>query len=377
MNKNNSIERIKVLHAVSRMDRAGQETFIMNLFRKINRDEIMFDFMVSLPGKGDYDDEIHELGGKILNELSFCKQNPIPIVKNILQWLRLFKFFRKHQDYKIVHFHNYHAFSVLAQITAAKAARVKSVIVHSHNTNSINPRLHKLVRPILKLFNITKLACSEDAAKWMFGEDVSNVMVVKNGIDSKSFLFNAIKRSETRANLGIADNEWMILHIGRFNFQKNHNFLIEVFSEIHKRYPKALLALVGSGELEPQINIKIKSLDLEDSVMRLGIRNDVPALMSASDLFLFPSLFEGLSVVLVEAQANGIPILSNENLAKETFYTPVLHTLSLNEGVEIWASKAIDLLKTSHHTDTSSYIKQSGFDMTEVSKDMESLYKSL
>lgn len=364
----------KILHAVSIMNRAGQETFIMNMFREIDRSRFSFDFIVSLDGKGDFDEEIYQLGGKIFKLKT--SDNPKPHIETFLRTYRLYDFLRKHKEYSIVHFHNHHAYSALLQVIAAKAAGVKSVIVHSHNSSAPNPGISKLFRPFLNSLKIHRLACSDLASKWLFGRKSIDCQVVKNGIDPTIFQYNEADRLKIRKELSLEDKP-VILHVGRFNFQKNHKFLLEIFSELLGHLPNAHLLLVGQGELENEIRNKIVDMGIQDHVSVLGIRSDIPALLSASDLFLFPSLFEGLSVMLVETQVNGLPILTTDNLAQETIYSPNLFTMALVQSSEEWADKAEYLIRNSHRIDGAQLATDAGFNMKMVAKDMSDYYSSL
>lgn len=350
----------RVLHVVSIMDRAGQETLIMNLYRNINRDKIQFDFLCTLAKKGDFDDEIFSLGGRIYH-LPANKYLKFKHFSNLETIFRLAQFLKMHTEFKTVHFHNYHAFSTLVEILGAKIAKIPNIIVHSHNTSAPNGKIHKLVRPVLNLFKFKRLACSYDAGIWMYGHK-KTFEVLKNGIHVEDFIFSQEIRNKLRKELGLEDKK-IILHIGRFNYQKNHRFLIDVFSIIHKIEPSSHLLLVGRGELENKIKELVNRYDLSDSISFLGIRDDIPALFNAADLFLFPSIFEGLSVVLVEAQANGINILTTTNLAKETIYADNVFQLDTKINKQIWAEKAIEILNKEEHIPNIKQATNSGFDI--------------
>lgn len=363
----------KILHVVTIMNRAGLETFIMNMFNEIDRDQFSFDFLVTHSEHGDYDDEINQLGGKIYK--LGTSYHPIPHIEPLIKSFRLYKFLKSHKEYQIVHFHNSHAYSSVLQVFPAVLAGVKGIIVHSHNSFAPHPQINKFFRPVLNLFNIQRLACSELAAKWLFGCKYKQAKIIKNGIDTFKFQYNAKDRFRLRSELSLEEYP-VVLHIGRFNYQKNHKYLLNVFYELLKLQPDAKLLLVGQGELEDEINNEINCLGLQDSVKLLGVRSDIPELLSASDLFLFPSLFEGLSVVLIEAQANGIPILTTNNIAHETIYSPNLYMLSLDIGMQNWAIKAQQLI-SSKRIDGSKFADRAGFNMKMIVADMMSFYNSL
>lgn len=366
---------IRILQVVSRMDRAGQETLIMNLYRNIDRSQIQFDFLCSVSGKGDYDEEIQELGG-IINHLApnkyLKKVKHLAIVESVYRYA---SFFRKHKEYDIVHFHNYHAYSCLVQVLGAKLGGVKNIIIHSHNTNAPHPSLHKISKKILNLFSFNRFACSEDAARWMYGD--KKARIVFNGINPDKFMFNPKLRECARKELGLDDATIAILHIGRFNYQKNHIFLLEVFKEFHNSHPDCKLLLVGKGELENQIKTQISTLHLDGSVKLLGIREDIPELFEVGDLFLFPSLFEGLSVVLVEAQASGIPILTVDNLAKETIFSDNVNQLELSRGPKYWADEILKTIKLGRNVSSYKSVSVNGFDIRTIANELAAFYSEL
>lgn len=365
----------RVLHVVSRMDRAGQETLIMNLYRNIDKSQVRFDFLCTVRGKGDYDEEIQELGGNI-NHLTpnkyLKKVKHLAIIERVYRYA---SFFRKHKEYDIVHFHNYHAYSCLVQVLGAKLGGVKNIIIHSHNTNAPHPSLHVISKKILNIFSFHRFACSEDAARWMYGD--KKAKIVLNGINPDKFAFNSKQRECTRKELGLEDNTIAILHIGRFNYQKNHIFLLDVFKEYHQTHPESKLLLVGRGELENDVKTHISTLNIEDNVELLGIREDISSLFDACDLFLFPSLFEGLGIVLVEAQASGIPIMTVENLPKETIFSGHVKQLALSRGSKYWADEISKTIKLGRNASAYKSVTENGFDIKSVAADLATFYNTL
>jgi len=361
----------RILHIVSIMDRAGQETLIMNLYRNINREKIQFDFLCTWNRKGDYDDEIISLGGTI---------HHLPQNTTNLKFIKYFSNFfiiRKYLSqlsYDTIHIHNYHAFSSLTWVWAEKCAGIKNIILHSHNTSAPHKSLHKICRPLLKLFKIRRLACSKDASEWMFG--TRDAKIILNGIVPETFKFDQSSRESIRIQLGLG-NSTVITHVGRFNFQKNHIFLIEIFNEYLRINPNSKLLLIGKGELENEIRDQINTLGISDKVLFLGIREDIPAILSASDLFLFPSLFEGLSVVLVEAQATGIPIMTNQNLAEETLFADNALGLSIDDSPSSWAQKINKTICSGRNKDALKNIVEHGFDISITATEMQNYYLSL
>ena len=199
---------------------------------------------------------------------------------------------------------------------------------------------------------------------------------MKNAIDSELFIANRNEREKVRKEFGL-ENQFVVGHVGRMHPQKNHDFLIDVFSEIKKKKQNAKLVLIGTGPLKNKLRKKIQYLGLSEYVIFLGNRKDINRLYQAMDVFIFPSLFEGLGIVSIEAQAAGIPVLCSEGLPPETNITPIYHMLMLKEGAEVWAQSAIDIAKTPlAHSNMQEYIIDSGFDMKVVAEMMEKYYLS-
>lgn len=334
---------IKVLHFVSKMDRAGQETFIMNVFRNIDRNKFQFNFLCTSPDKGDYDDEIKSMGGEIYILPPNSKDGKISKylseIDTISEWLK-----NNRDKYDVVHLHTYHALDVWVHLEACRRADVSRVIIHSHNTMAPHPGLHKLMRRVCQRYRFTKFACSREAGIWMYGKkavDSGEVTVVYNGIDVSEFKYNEETAKRYKEEMGLTGRT-VLGHIGRFNYQKNHEFLIDIFHEYLKKDPNAVLLLIGKGELEEAIRKKVDSLGINESVRFMGTRGDIPNLLNAMDCFVFPSHFEGLSVVLVEAQCNGLSIVANKNTAPDAVISDGLYLLPLGSKEE-WAEKIAEV----------------------------------
>lgn len=364
----------RVLHSVSIMDRGGQETLWMNVFRKIDRSKLVFDFLVTSSKKGDYDDEIESLGGKVI----YVGDNPYKgrISKYFGEIKIIKEFFKKHSEYDTYHINTCHAFSTFFAVIGARLGGVPRVIVHSHNTNAVRPKLHKLFRPILGLLSFEAMACSYEAGVWMFGKrkmKTGDVIIVKNGIDTGIYKFDDNIRNKKRSELGIDDSTLLVGHIGRFNFQKNHTFLIDIFDEVTKLRPDSKLLLIGRGELEEEIKAKVEQKNLSDKVIFLGIRDDVNELLMAMDVFLFPSLFEGLSVVMVEAQATGINVVCSSSLTKDSFLNDNILSIDLDRPSAHWAKEIIEFAQTTRCVKQDKIILK-GYDIIETSKMLQSFY---
>ena len=366
---------IRVIHAVSIMDRAGQETFLMNVYRRLNRDAIQFDFQCSRLGKGDYDEEIHQLGGKTI----YLGENKIklPWIRYIGDVVLQYKFFKSHRNYEAYHIHTYHAFNAWLSIVGAKMAGMKNVILHCHSTKGQHPILHRIFRFMLRGMNIKRYACSAKAGVWMFGEKVTKagkVKIIFNGIEPENFSFDQKKREEKREELKLK-NDFVIGHIGNFSPPKNYDFLIDIFYQLNTVIDNAKLLLIGSGGLEDTIRAKVEKLNMQDKVLFLGVRTDINELLWAMDVFLFPSLYEGLSVSAIEAQASGVSALVADTLVKETKITECFWFMSLQKEAKEWATKLLELQGMGHVL-TTDEIRKAGYDIGDSVKFLEVEYTS-
>lgn len=353
---------IEVIHSVSIMNRAGQETLLMNIMRNIDLSKVHFSFLCSVNGKGDYDEEISRLGGNLYYLDRLCLHK-IKFINYIGDIYTIYRFFSLHRhQFQIFQIHNYHSFNTVLQVIGAKLAGVQKVIVHSHNSNALHPFLHLFFRKILNCMNVERFACSQLAAEWMYGNKADKAYVVKNGIMLKDYVFNNQKRVRLRRHLGFRDGQLVIGHIGRFNYQKNHLFLLDIFEDVHLLDSESRLVLVGCGELESSIRERIKELGLESSVILLGVRTDISDILFAFDVFLFPSYFEGLSVVLVEAQAAGLPCVISDTNSAEIRLTENIHMLSLETPIKEWSDMVFKYKNVLRHDDTN-IMRSQGYDI--------------
>lgn len=360
-------EPIRILHVVQRMEAAGTQALLMNIYRKIDRTKVQFDFLVEYASKQFYDDEIISLGGRIY-------YTTVREDFNIFKFMKTMeKILKEHPEYKIVHVHPYTIGYFCLKV--AKKCDIPVRIAHSHENNAVRDTKYLLKLGMQKMYTLhaTDLfACSEEAGKYLFKN--KKFEVLQNAIDSSRFIANLDNRAKVRKELNI-ENNFVVGHIGRFNPAKNHSFLLEVFSELKKIYNNAKLLLIGSGELEKDIHKKVVNLSLENDVIFLGNRKDVEYLYQAMDVFIFPSLFEGLGIVAIEAQAAGVPIVCSEGVPLDTEVTPLYKRLSLEKSPKVWAEEALAISKHSQcHTNTQQYIMDSGFDMNTTAVMMQEWY---
>jgi glycosyltransferase involved in cell wall biosynthesis len=319
---------IRILQVVSFMQRRGLETLLMNCMRRMDRTKVQFDFIVHRSFRADYDDEIEALGGRIYR---LPRLNPFdPRYKKALG-----DFFRDHPEYRIVHCH-LDCMSALP-LAAAKQCGVPVRIAHGHSSNQDKDWKYPLKRLYMRQIPAVAthfFACSKEAGEWMFpGQPVT---VVNNGIETERLAFSPEVRSQVRGELGLGD-ELVLGHVGRFVPQKNHDFLMDIFAETAKRSPEVKLLLMGTGPLEDQVRRKVNKLGLTDRVHFLGVRSDVNRILQAVDVFVLPSLYEGLGIVAVEAQATGVRCVISDTVPTVCAMTDLVEFAALSESPAYWA----------------------------------------
>lgn len=347
------------------MGRGGLETTLMNYYRHIDRSKVQFDFLVHRAFEADYDREILALGGKIFH------------VSRLIPWSGAYKkelkrFFEKHPEYKIVHVHQDCLSSVA--LRCAEECGIPVRIAHSHNSNQDRNLKYLIKRHYMKEipnFATDLFACGKDAGDWMFAGH--SYRLLRNAIQIQEYTFsqNTANRIKNELNL---THHVVIGHVGRFHPQKNHAFLIDIFHECAKRNAEVRLLLVGDGEGKKAILDKVQALGLQDKVVFTGVRTDVNELMQAMDVFVFPSLYEGLGIVAVEAQAAGLPCVISENVPDECVVTTGLVTAKkLSDTPQEWAQH---ILKRIHcpRTDHTCEIAAAGYDIVTAAKQLEKFY---
>lgn len=325
-------EPIRVLHVVTYMGRGGLETMIMNYYRNIDRSKVQFDFLTHRDERWDYDDEIEELGGKIYH---LPRLNPFSP-----KYLKaLDNFFKKHKEYNIVHCHQDCLSGIV--LKSAKKNGVNFTIAHSHSSNQ-NKNLKYVIKLIAKKF-IPKyadymFACGKEAGEWMF--NTSDFIILNNAIDTKRYIYNEEKSLKMKEKLDIT-GKFVIGHVGRFRQEKNHSFIIDIFKEVCEKESNSALLLVGDGPLEEDIKRKVDDLGLLDKVKFLGARNDVNDLMQCMDIFILPSLYEGIPLTMIESQVSGLDCIISDKVPKECIVTKNVKSISLEETSKYWANEII------------------------------------
>ena len=362
---------LRVLHSVSNMARAGIETMLMNYYREIDRDLIQFDFLANKPVPGEYDEEIRSMGGRVfvspgLNPLHYPRYRRF--VAELLH---------SNPEIGILHAHN-EAMGYYA-LQSAKDAGLPVRIAHAHNTQIIRDYKYplKLVcKQLLPGAATDYWSCGRDAGIYYYGQKrwQASGFILHNAIDVSRFAFRQETREHLRQRHGL-ENCFVIGHVGRFNLQKNHSRLLELFAEIVKTIPEARLVLIGVGELEAAVKEKAQALALQDKVLFLGQMPDVSEWYQAMDCFVLPSLFEGLPVVGIEAQAAGLPCFFSDRVTDEVLLSPDAHRISLLADDAEWAREiaAARQPKTDRHQGAA-VVRQAGYDIHAEARKLQDIY---
>lgn len=363
-------EPIRVAQIIGKWVGGGVEAVVMNYYRHINREKIQFDFICDSDSTNIPYEEIEDLGGRVIL---------IPPYQKMIKYHKELKKIFKENNYKIVHSH-INTLSIFP-LYAAKKAGVPVRIAHSHSTTNSKEWkrniLKQVLRPFSKVFATNYMCCSELAGRWLFGNKAYNkgeVYLLNNAIDLEKFAYDEKIRNKKRKELGIKKSQLVIGHIGRFMTQKNHTFLIDIFDEIHKENNNTVLILVGQGPLLEDMRKKVNQLKLTDYVQFLGQRNDVNELYQVFDAFLLPSLYEGLGVVLIEAQCSGLPCVCSNKVPKEARIINNYESLDLKSDKEVWAMHTLKIIKNSKRKDYKNLIKKANYDIDKETKNLEKYY---
>ncbi len=366
-------EPIRIPQIVGKWLGGGIEAVVISEYLAMDKSKIQFDFICDEDSTNIPYDLIEKNGGRVII---------IPPYQKAFKYHKELKKVLKENNYKIVHSH-ISTMSVFS-LFAAKCAGVPVRIAHSHSTTNKKEKKKNLMkqalRPFSKVFATNYMCCSELAGRWLFGNkeyDKGNVYLLNNAIDLDKFKYDEKLRKKKRKELGIKDDTLVIGHLGRFVAQKNHTFLIDIFNEIHKKNNNSILLLAGQGPLMEDIKNKVKNLNLKDSVKFLGQRNDANELYQAFDVFLLPSLYEGLPVVGVEAQASGLLCYLSDDMTKETKVLDITKFMSLNNTPEEWADNILDDVKKYKRIDTSKEMTAKNFNIKEEAKKLEEYYLNL
>lgn len=366
-----SDQQIRILHIIGIMNRGGAETMIMNLYRYINRDRIQFDFVENSAEPGAFDNEVHSLGGRIYH----C---PHYNVKNHFTYKKWWEEFLKehHSEYAAVHGHLGSTAAIYLRI--AKKYGMYT-IAHSHNTSGYGMRdlIYQIYAYPTRFVADYFFGCSFDAGVSRYGmkicSDKGKFSVLNNAINTSNFKFNSDVRQSVRRQYGI-DDKLVLGHIGRFSKQKNHDFLIDIFAQVRKKNPSTVLILIGEGELCKQVQEKVNRLNLQNSVLFMGVQENVSPYYQAMDIFLLPSLYEGLGIVAVEAQTTGLRCIISDRVSKECIVTDnQVSICSLTDSAKVWADRILEQVNYMR-SDSSEQVAANGYDIKEASDWLTQFY---
>lgn len=358
----------KILQIGMASSLGGIEVFLKNLYDNINHEEFQFDFIDTTPNGICYKEYFERSGCKVYKVTS-RRENMLKNKKELENII-------KNNHYDIIHYH-LNTLSYITPIILANKYNIK-VIVHSHNewkgTNLRTAILDQINKKRIIKENVVRLACSEVAGNWIFGKEPYKI--IDNGINTLEFLYKKEKREKVRTELNIPESCTIIGHVGAFRYQKNHNFIIDVYYEYLKRNRNSMLILVGEGELKEEIETKVKDLQIEKNVKFLGLRKDVNNILSAMDYFIFPSHFEGLPISLVEAQIAGLPCLVSDTITREIDLTGKIDFISITENdIEKWVQKIINT-KTGNREISLDNPKIKKYDIRNTVNQIENIYST-
>ena len=360
---------IRVLHVLGALNIGGAEMMVMNLYRNIDREKIQFDFVIHTTAQGDFTNEILKLGGKIYSCPRYIGRNHIQYCK----WWN--NFLEEHREYKIIHGHVRSTASLYMAIAKKKGC---VTISHSHSTSNgegISALAKNAMQYPIRHVADYLFACSDEAGEWLFGRKAiirNNYRVIPNAIDMKRFAFNEQKRSEIREQLGIKKEDFVIGHVGRFTEPKNHIFLIDIFQRVKQKRQNTKLLLVGDGELKGKMKLETERLGVSDSVIFAGKKTDTEDYYQVMDAFAFPSLWEGLGIVVLEAQANGLGCIVSDGVPDKVKISESVQFLPLEEP-EKW----IEALEMSEGRKMKMQFDGREFDIKKIAFEMQGFYQEV
>ena len=367
---------IRILQVIASMNAGGMESMIMNYYRKMDRNEIQFDFLLFTKQKVFYEDEILSLGGKIYKVT--------PRRENLIKNKQEVKQFFKQNHYDIAEFHQ--GITYFYPLKMAKKYNVQTRIIHNHGIDRNFLKKFKLYNEIYAKNRISNLAtnyftCSNEVNNQLFSKSViknKKIEIVENAIDVEKYKFNQFDKTKLREELKIDRDVLVYGHIGTFTYPKNHDFLIKIFKKIIEKQPNSVLLLIGEGPLKDCIQKQVKDENLLHQVKFLGVRKDVEKILSLMDCLLFPSLFEGIPLTLIEAQANGIPIIMSDRISKHTVVNDNCIQVSL-ENPDKWIDKSLKVVMQNQEEtrmQKNEDMRKTNFDIDKAVEKLKNIYNS-
>lgn len=362
---------LRILHVVEEMKNGEKEAFLMNVYRKINRKKIQFDFLTT--GDGELDNEIRQLGGHIYR-IPSLSEGYLAHKRSLRQ------FFKKHRFYIVVHSH-LDQWSTFA-LREARRVGIPVRVAHSYqnaNDGSWSLKMRKNIVGLFILFLATDyFACSTDAAKWLFKWKAEKAVLMRNAIDLERFCYSKSTREEMRAHLLLTEREFVIGHVGEMTKQKNHSYLLDLFIAFRRRIPQARLVLVGDGPLQREIEEKIDQYKIKEYVHILNNEENQWQWIQAFDVFVYPSLYDGFSTSLIEAQGTGVPILASDTVTKEVdMGYQLIDYISIEEKL-LWLEKIERIYSERKRIQVNqATLLESGFELKNLAHETEQRYLEL
>lgn len=365
---------IRILQAFVANDKGGLTGYICQNYQFINREKIQFDFLTFEKEKLDFEDEFIKMGARFYH---------IPRPSRPISYAKSLKYILNQTQYAAVHFNM--SYANFIPVIIARWLGAKRIIMHSHSTAIDDRRdcirfaktlIHKLGRHLMNYMADEYLACSSLAAQWMYPTSIfqsKRYHMAKNAIDVSKYNYNPHIRADVRCKLKISDDTFVIGHVGRFTYQKNHEFLIDIFKQVHDKLNNSLLLLIGEGPEENQMKEKVASLELASRVLFLGRRNDVPQLFQAMDCFVLPSRFEGLGIVGIEAQSSGLQCIFSDVVPREVDVVGKSIFLSL-EHSEQWVSEILKISYLNNRKNKEAQVDAAGYNIHSEIKRIEKFY---
>lgn len=324
------MRRILVVITTAYIPTGGLASVMMNYYRNIDRSGLKIDFASTNDAPKVLTDELSA------NESRYLQ---LPPRKNVLAYFNALK--KVCKVYDVIHVNGNSATAAI-ELVSAWMAGVKVRIAHNHTTKTEHPIIHGLLLPIFRKSYTCGLACSENAGNWLFGE--GNFCVLQNAIDVERYKFSALSRNKIRGEFGIPKDAFVVGHVGKYYQAKNHDWLLEVFYEYQRHHDNCYLLSVGYGGLREHLEQKIEQLGLTRKVILTGERTDIPEMLSSMDIFIFPSIYEGLGMAVIEAQASGLPCLLSDRVPQDVYLTDYVASLPLSESARVWARKIDEMI---------------------------------
>lgn len=365
------MKKILIIGMTERM--GGVETFIYNTTQFSDPQRYSYDFLVHGADYCVFQKEITEFYGDCshFHFIRKYKENPIGCIKDLITFYKRFG-----KDYDIVHLQTGSTAEILYVFPYCLFQHFK-LISHSHNGNGYSPIINCIMRPIVNFCTRKRLSCSDVAADWLFGRhNRDNTVIINNGIDTLRFTYDDKVRDMIREQYQLSGN-FIVGHIGRFSEQKNHAFILKIFREVYSKNPEARLMLVGVGELESLIRAMVAELNLENVVIFVGPQSRTEDYYSAFDVFLMPSLYEGLPIVGIEAQSEGLPCYFSDQISEQIKLTDLAHVYSLSQSPKEWAEKILSNATTVDRMRYPAEIQKRGFDIRSTVAALEGIYMTL